>query len=53
VRRFRGDEGKGSPGKRGLGLALVWEVAERSQLQVAIRQASGKGVAVEISGKTK
>jgi two-component system OmpR family sensor kinase len=53
VRRFRGDEGKGSPGKRGLGLALVWEVAERSQLQVAIRHASGKGVAVEISGKTK
>jgi two-component system OmpR family sensor kinase len=51
VRRFRGDEGKGGPGKRGLGLALVWEVAERSNLQVAIRQASGGGVAVEISGK--
>jgi|SRR5579862_3903488 len=52
VRRFRGDEGKGAPGKRGLGLALVWEMAERSQLQVAIRHASGGGVAVEISGKS-
>jgi two-component system sensor histidine kinase TctE len=53
IRRFRGDEGKGDRVRqRGLGLALVWEVVERSGYQMTLRHAPGGGFEAEIQGKT-
>jgi signal transduction histidine kinase len=53
IRRFRGDEGRvDRVRQRGLGLALVWEVVERSGLQLAIRHAAGGGLEAEVSGLT-
>lgn len=49
IRRFRGDEGRSERVRqRGLGLALVWEVAERSGFTMALRHAEGGGLEAEI-----
>ena len=51
IRRFRGDEGRvDRVRQRGLGLALVWEVVERSGLQLALRHAAGGGLEAELTG---
>jgi signal transduction histidine kinase len=51
IRRFRGDEGRvDRVRQRGLGLALVWEVVERSGLQLALRHAAGGGLVAELTG---
>lgn len=51
IRRFRGDEGRvDRVRQRGLGLALVWEVVERSGLQLALRHAAGGGLEAEVTG---
>jgi signal transduction histidine kinase len=51
IRRFRGDEGRvDRVRQRGLGLALVWEVVERSGLQLALRHAAGGGLEAEATG---
>jgi signal transduction histidine kinase len=51
IRRFRGDEGRvDRVRQRGLGLALVWEVVERSGLQLALRHATGGGLEAEVTG---
>jgi signal transduction histidine kinase len=51
IRRFRGDEGRADRVRqRGLGLALVWEVMERSGFQLALRHAPGGGLEAEIRG---
>jgi len=51
IRRFRGDEGRvDRVRQRGLGLALVWEVVERSGLQLALRHAAGGGLEAEMTG---
>jgi signal transduction histidine kinase len=51
IRRFRGDEGRGERVRqRGLGLALAWEVMERSNYQMTLRHAPAGGFEVEIRG---
>jgi signal transduction histidine kinase len=51
IRRFRGDEGRvDRVRQRGLGLALIWEVVERSGLQLALRHADGGGLEAEMTG---
>jgi signal transduction histidine kinase len=51
IRRFRGDEGRvDRVRQRGLGLALVWEVVERSGLQLVLRHAAGGGLEAEVTG---
>ena len=51
IRRFRGDEGRADrPRQRGLGLALVWEVAERCGFALALSHASGGGLECELRG---
>jgi signal transduction histidine kinase len=51
IRRFRGDEGRADRVRqRGLGLALVWEVMERSGFQLTLRHAPGGGFEAEIRG---
>jgi signal transduction histidine kinase len=51
IRRFRGDEGHvDRVRQRGLGLALVWEVVERSGLQLELRHAPGGGLEAEMTG---
>lgn len=51
IRRFRGDEGHTDRVRqRGLGLALVWEVVERSGLELALRRAVPHGLEAEIRG---
>ena len=49
IRRFRGDEGRSDRVRqRGLGLALVWEVVDRSNFSLALRHAQGGGLEAEI-----
>jgi signal transduction histidine kinase len=51
IRRFRGDEGRADrPRQRGLGLALVWEVAERCGFALVLSHASGGGLECELRG---
>ncbi|HEY6357633.1 MAG TPA: HAMP domain-containing sensor histidine kinase [Vicinamibacterales bacterium] len=51
IRRFRGDEGHvDRVRQRGLGLALVWEVVERSGFQLELRHVSGGGLDAEMTG---
>jgi signal transduction histidine kinase len=51
IRRFRGDEGHvDRVRQRGLGLALVWEVVERSGFQLDLRHAAGGGLEAVMTG---
>lgn len=51
IRRFRGDEGRPDRVRpRGLGLALAWEVVERSGFELALRHAVPHGLEAEIRG---
>jgi signal transduction histidine kinase len=49
IRRFRGDEGRSDRVRqRGLGLALVWEIVDRSNFALTLRHAPGGGFEAEL-----